>query len=205
MNRRPDDLPVDGSVPYIGSDSLDAGTVEMIALATLLDDRGNVAILVGDPATEAAVLRTEGCKDMVAARPGMRVVREQAADWSRERAREITEAWLQAADEPPIDAVCANNDEMALGAIEAFREAGDLDRVVVGGVDATAEALAAVRTGDLEVTVFQDGAAQGAGGIDAAVRLVRGEPVATAEGVIDIPVRIVTSENVDEFNGKNAP
>ena len=81
VNRRPSDLPTDGSIPYVGSDSLYAGTVEMQELAKLAEGKGNVVILIGDPANEAAVLRTKGCKDDVAKNPGMKVTKEQSGNW----------------------------------------------------------------------------------------------------------------------------
>lgn len=196
VNRRPSDLPTDGSIPYVGSDSLYAGTVEMQALADLAGNKGNVVILIGDPANEAAVLRTKGCKD-VAAERGMTVTKEQAGNWYREQGLEIMENWLQSGDQ--IDVVCANNDEMALGAIEALKNAGKLEDVLVGGVDATADALAAMKAGELEVTVFQDAKGQGGGGVEAAVKLARGETVETDNGVIDIPYQLVTPENMADF------
>lgn len=196
VNRRPSDLPTDGSIPYVGSDSLYAGTVEMEALADLAGNKGNVVILIGDPANEAAVLRTKGCKD-VAAERGMTVTKEQSGHWKREEGLEIMENWLQSGDQ--IDVVCANNDEMALGAIEALKAAGKLEDVLVGGVDATQDALAAMKAGDLEITVFQDAAGQGGGGIDAAVKLANGETVETEEGVVDVPYVLVTPETMDQY------
>ena len=78
--------------------------------------------------------------------------------------------------------VCANNDEMALGAINALKAGKLLDKVFVGGVDATSEALAAMEAGDLEVTVFQDAKGQGTGGVDAAVDLIAGKAVPDLRG-----------------------
>jgi len=197
VNRRPSDLPTDGSIPYVGSDSLYAGTVEMQQLATLAGGVGNVVILIGDPANEAAVFRTQGCKDVVAQNPGMTVTKEQSGNWKREEGLSIMENWIQSGDQ--IDVVCANNDEMALGAIEALRNANLLDKVLVGGVDATADALAAMAAGDLEVTVFQDAAGQGGGGVDAAVKLANGQPVETVDGVIDVPYVLVTPETMSQY------
>jgi inositol transport system substrate-binding protein len=198
VNRRPSDLPTDGSVPYVGSDSLYAGTVEMELLAELAGGQGNVVILIGDPANEAAVLRTQGCKDVIAQNPGMTLVAEQAGNWYREEGLNITENWIQSGTE--FDIICSNNDEMALGAIEALRNADLLDDVIVGGVDATADALAAMEAGELEVTVFQNAAAQGGGGVEAAVKLVNGEPIENmVDGVIDVPYEPVTPENMAEY------
>lgn len=192
VNRRPSDLPA--GVPYVGSDSLYAGTVEMEALAELAGGEGNVVILQGDPANEATVLRSQGCQDVVDANPDMEVTKVQAGNWSREEGLAIMENWIQSGD--PIDVVCSNNDEMALGAIQALKTAGMLEDVVVGGVDATADALAAMAAGELEVTVFQDAEGQGAGGIDAAVALANGE---TVEDVVDVPYQLVTPENLADF------
>ncbi|MEO6579327.1 MAG: sugar ABC transporter substrate-binding protein [Candidatus Limnocylindria bacterium] len=192
VNRRPSDL--SEGVPYVGSDSLFAGTVEMQALAELAGGEGNVVILIGDPANEAAVLRTQGCKDVVAENPGMTVTKEQAGNWYREEGLAIMENWIQSGD--PIDVVCANNDEMALGAIEALKNADMLEDVLVGGVDATADALAAMDAGELEVTVFQDASGQGGGGVEAAVALANGE---TVPDLVDIPYQLVTPDNMADF------
>jgi len=70
-----------------------------------------------------------------------------------------------------FDAIVANNDEMATGAVRAMKAAAkDMADVVIGGVDATQDALAA---GDLDVTVFQNAAGRGKGAVDAALKLAR--------------------------------
>jgi inositol transport system substrate-binding protein len=195
VNRKPSGLP--GNVPYVGSDSLVSGTLEMTELAKLAGGKGNVAIIQGDPANEAAVLRTKGCKDVVAKNPGMTVVKEQAGNWARDKGLAIMENWLQSGTK--IDIVCANNDEMALGAIQALKAAGKLQTTLVGGVDATSDALNAMKARELAVTVFQDAKGQGAGGIDAAVRLYNGE---TVPGYLDVPYQLVTPANMAQFEGK---
>ena len=95
----------------------------------------------------------------------------------------------------------ANNDEMAIGAIQAMKAGGiDMATVVVGGVDATQDALAAMVAGDQDVTVFQDAAGQGKGALDAAIALAAGEAV---EQKVYIPFQLVTSANVGDFLAKN--
>ena len=194
VNRRPSDLPK--GVPYVGSDSLYAGTVEMESLAKLAGGKGNVVILQGDPANEAAVLRTKGCNDVVAKNPGMKVTKTQAGNWYRDKGLSIMENWIQSGEQ--INVVCANNDEMALGAIQALKNAKLLDKVFVGGVDATKDALAAMKAGDLEVTVFQDAKGQGGGGVDAAYKLVKGQ---TVPDLVDVPYQLVTPDNMAKFGG----
>ena len=195
VNRRPSDLPE--TVPYVGSDSLVSGTLEMTELARLAGGKGNVVILQGDPSNEAAQLRTKGCNDVVAKNPGMKVTKTQAGNWYREKGQSIMENWLQSNE--PIDVVCANNDEMALGAINAIKAANKklgTGGILVGGVDATSDALAAMKAGDLAVTVFQDAKGQGAGGVDAVIKLANGEKV---DSYVDIPYQLVTPDNMAKF------
>ena len=90
---------------------------------------------------------------------------------------------------------------MAIGAIQAMKAAGiDMKDVVVGGVDATQDALSAMAGGDLDVTVFQDAAGQGAGALDAALKLAHGEDV---DQKVYIPFKLVTPANLGEYFSKN--
>jgi inositol transport system substrate-binding protein len=187
-------------VPYVGSDSLFAGTVEMEELAKLAGGKGDVVILQGQVTNEAAVLRTKGCNDVVAKNPGMKVVATQAGDWDRAKGQSIAENWIQSGTLKAGMVVCANNDEMALGAINALKAASLLDKVWVGGVDATSEALAAMKAGDLEVTVFQDAKGQGNGGVQAAVDLINGK---TVPDFVDIKYELVTPANINDYLNRN--
>jgi inositol transport system substrate-binding protein len=97
--------------------------------------------------------------------------------------------------------VIANNDESAIGAIQAMKAAGvDMKAVVVGGVDATQDALQAMQAGELDVTVFQDAAGQGKGALDAALALSKGEKI---EPKTYIPFQLVTPANIGDFLAKN--
>jgi inositol transport system substrate-binding protein len=196
VNRNPEQP----GVPYVGSDSLYAGTVEMEELAKLAGGAGDVVILQGQVTNEAAVLRTQGCNDVVGKNAGMTVVATQAGDWDRAKGQAITENWIQSGTLKAGMVVCANNDEMALGAINALKAANLLDTVFVGGVDATSEALAAMQAGDLEVTVFQDANGQGQGGVQAAVDLINGVSV---PDYVDIPYVLVTPANISDYLGAN--
>jgi len=197
VNRRPADQ---AGFPYVGSDSLVSGVLEMTELAKLAGGKGNVAILSGDLSQEAAQLRTQGCKDVIAKNPEMKLVKEATGKWQRDLGQSVTENWLSSGEE--INVICANNDEMALGAINAIKAAGKTlgaDGILVGGVDATGDALAAMKAGDLAVTVFQDAGGQGGGAVDAAIKLIKGE---TVEETIDVPYVLVTPDKVSEFEGK---
>jgi inositol transport system substrate-binding protein len=107
--------------------------------------------------------------------------------------------WLTAGTK--FDAVISNNDEMAIGALQAMKAAGiDTKSIIIGGVDATQDALASMAAGDLKVTVFQDAAGQGKGALDAALKLAKGEKVDTK---VYVPFQLVTPENMAQFAKKN--
>lgn len=192
VNRRPANLPE--GVVYVGSDSIIAGRLQMEWIAEALGGEGNVVIMMGNLAQEAAQQRTAGVKEVAAKYPGITITKEQSANWDRAEGMALMENWLATGDR--IDAVASNNDEMAIGALKAIEAAGKLGEIIVGGVDATADALAEMEAGRLNVTVFQNAKGQGEGAIAAAIALARGKPV---EPVIWIPYELVTPENYKEY------
>lgn len=181
----------------VASDEKESGTLETREVCRLLNGKGNVVVMMGELFHAAARMRTEDVSDVLAtdACKGLHVVERQSANWSRDHADRLMQEWLKAGVK--FDAVIANNDEMALGAIKAMKKAGmPMDKVVVAGVDATGDAIAAVVAGDLDVTILQNAAGQGAGSVDAAVKLIKGETVARE---IYVPFELVTPDNVSKY------
>lgn len=110
-----------------------------------------------------------------------------------------TTNWVTAGQ--PIDVIFANNDEMAIGAIQALKAAGlSMDDVIVVGIDATQDGLAAMAAGDLDVTVFQNARGQSASAVDAAVALARGKSV---DKEVWVPLELVTPRNMAEYAKQN--
>ena len=97
-------------------------------------------------------------------------------DWDREKAMRLAENWIQAY-EGDIDAIFCQNDEMAMGALQAVEAANLKDKIVVVGIDAIKDAKEAVKAGRLDATVFQDGYKQGYEAVVAAYKLSNGESV----------------------------
>jgi inositol transport system substrate-binding protein len=107
-----------------------------------MGEKENVAILIGKLSNEATLARTDGIKKVIKEKfPDIKVTREQTANWSRAEAKTVMENWLAAGQE--IDGVVANNDEMAIGALQAIKAAGKLGKICIGGVDGTHDALEA--------------------------------------------------------------
>ncbi len=192
VNRIPSNLPE--GVAYVGSDSIQAGIMQAEWLAEKLGGKGNVVIMNGDLAQEAAQKRTEGEKQVFATFPDIQIIKEDTASWDRAQGLALMENWLSTGDQ--IDAVASNNDEMAIGALQAIEAAGLLGQILVGGVDASPDALAEMDKGRLNVTVFQNAKGQGEGGIQAAIALARGEKI---DQITWIPFELVTPENYKDY------
>lgn len=192
VNRNPGDLP-DGAY-YVGSDSIVAGRLQMEFYSEASGGKGNYAILIGKLDNEAALQRTAGNKEVNEQFPDIKLLDEQTGQWQRTEGMRITEDWLNkfGAD---LNAILANNDDMALGAIQALKDAGRTD-IMVLGVDATADAIAAVEAGDMAATVFQNAKGQGGGAIEAAFKAASGEAV---DKEVWIPYELVTPENVASY------
>ncbi|WP_194273823.1 MULTISPECIES: sugar ABC transporter substrate-binding protein [Rhizobium] len=186
---------------FVGSNEEQAGTLETETVCKMLGGKGKAVIIQGQLGTTGQRGRTKATHDVLAtdACKGIEVVDEQSANWMRTPSLDLVTNWLSAGRD--FDAVIANNDEMALGAIQALKASGkSMDKVVVGGVDATADALAAMQAGDLDVTVFQNAKGQGVGAIDTVLKLARGEKV---EKKTYIPFELVTKDNLAQYTAKN--
>jgi inositol transport system substrate-binding protein len=203
VNRQPinmDTLP-EGQA-FVASNEIESGTLAAFRMCQDLRAQGKSGgakayMLMGQLSNQAAVQRSKDFHDVI----GMdmcnfiTLIDEQTANWSRDEAQNLMTNWISSGEE--FDAVFGNNDEMAIGAIQAMKAAGiSMDDVVVGGVDATPDALVAMQAGEMDVTVFQDLAGQGAGSIDTALKLARGDAV---DKTVFIPFKLVTPENVSDF------
>ncbi|UJW77103.1 sugar ABC transporter substrate-binding protein [Rhizobium sp. SL42] len=202
VNRQPADVDALGPKgAFVASNEVDSGTLETKEVCRILGGKGDILVMVGDLANQAAVQRTKDIHDVIATPEcaGMKILDEQTAVWDPVKAQDLMTNWIAAGHKPA--AVIANNDNMAIGAINAMKSAGwDMKDVVVAGIDATQEALAYMKAGDLDVTVFQDAFGQGAGAVDAAIKLAKGEKV---DAKVWIPFQLVTPENMDQFVTKN--
>ncbi|MGL4944781.1 MAG: substrate-binding domain-containing protein, partial [Fusobacteriaceae bacterium] len=126
------------------------------------------------------------------------------AMWDTAQAKDKTEAWLSGPNGEKIEVVIANNDAMAMGAIEALK-ANNKSSIPVFGIDALAEALALVESGAMAGTVLNDGPNQAQATFDLANNLANGK--AAGEGtqwnIVDKIVRVpyvgVDKDNLKDF------
>ena len=182
---------------FVGSNEIDSGTMQTKAVCEMLGGKGKVLVLMGPLENEASITRTKDIEDVIATEPctGMEILDKQVGNWNRTQGADLTTNWLTSGVE--FDAIISNNDEMAIGAIQALKGAGvDMGKVVVAGIDATPDGLAAMEAGDLDVTVFQNATKQGEVALATALAMAGGE---AAEGNIWIPFEPVTRDNLQDY------
>lgn len=115
--------------------------------------KGKFVELFGQPTDNNARVRSEGYKAVIAQYPDLELVQTETANWDRVQGKQKMEIMLKA--HPDITGVISGNDEMALGAIAALKDAGKLDQVKVLGFDGSGDAVAAVKAGEMVASVLQ--------------------------------------------------
>jgi ribose transport system substrate-binding protein len=175
-------------VPFVGVDNERGAYLAARYLAGELTGPTQAIILQGDPATSSARDRERGALRAFAEHPNIEVVARESAYWKIDEARAVTARLFER--HPGIGAIFCANDLMALGAVRYLEETGK-KHVLVAAYDGIEQARAALRRGNLVVTVDQRAHAQGYTGVRHAVRALAGEAL-PAETFID--VELVTAD-----------
>ncbi|MCD8121767.1 MAG: substrate-binding domain-containing protein [Clostridiales bacterium] len=176
---------------YVGPEAYQNGQLAAAWISEQLGDEGQVAIVVGMAKAFAARQRTAGFKDWIADNnSGMEIVAEQNADWDRQKSKELASTWIQ--QYPDLKAIFCNNDDMALGVVEAVQE--ENADILVVGVDGIGEAYDSIRAGKLDATVdsFPYYMAQVA--TECTLRVLAGEEVPS---VVHTPQALISADNID--------
>lgn len=192
------DRAVDGATvaSHVSSDNVLGGELATEELLELIGGEGDVAQLEGIPGTDATRERGEGFANVLEGADGVELVSSVTANFSRDEGFTVAQDILQA--NPDLEAIFAQNDEMALGAVEAADGLGILDDLVIIGFDATDDAIAAIQDGRMDGTVAQQPFEIGRLGVEAAVSLAQGEDL---DDEVPVDVELVTADNVDDFAG----
>ena len=153
---------------YVGSDDTISGYMEAKAVLDKIGCKGNVVIIEGPIGQSAQISRLEGNQKALAECPDVKVLEQQTANWSRAEAQTLMENWLTS-HPGQINGVIGQNDEMALGAVEAIKSAGlKTEDFAIAGIDGITDALTAVKEGTI-TSILQDARAQAQGALDLAI------------------------------------
>ena len=177
----------------VASDNVAGGTMAAQRLGSRLHGKGSILVLRGQPGTSASRERGKGFARGLRKYPGIHVAARQAADFDRSKALDVTTNLLQS--HPHVDAVFAENDEMALGAVKAL--GGRAGRQVdVVGFDGTPDALKAVKKGTMSATIAQQPEQLGRMAVRNAIKAAKKKRV---PGTVQVPVKPVDKGNADRF------
>lgn len=178
---------------FISSDNVAGGKQAADELAKAIGEEGEVLVLQGIAGSSASRDRGQGFKEGIANYPNIKVVGEQTANFDRTEGLNVATNLLQAY--PNVKAIFAENDEMALGAIEALGDRAGKDVMVIG-FDGTTDGLKAVKDGRMHATIAQQPGELGARAVEEAAKLLRDED---ATAIVPVDVVTVTKENAGDF------
>lgn len=174
-------------------DDVAAGAQQMEQMAEALGGEGSIVILQGPLGSSPELDRTAGIESVLANYPGITVLAKDTANWKRDEAANKVANWLNSFGDD-LDGIVAENDDMALGAIQALSEAGISLPVV--GIDGIEDGLRAVEDGTLIGSSLQHGRTELAAGLAVAKRVACGEDVEKEYTYVMPPI---TPDNVDQY------
>lgn len=173
-------------ISHIASDNIAGGDMAAKFLIDKLGNKGNIVELEGIAGSSATRDRGKGFDDGVAD-SNLKIISKQSADFDRTKGLTVMENIIQAKGD--IDAVFAQNDEMALGASKALADA-NMNDVLVVGFDATDDAVDAVKQGTMAATVAQQPILIGETAVKQAVEYLQGDKV---EEFVPVELKLITN------------
>jgi len=160
-------------------------------------EKGDYVELLGNPSDNNAATRSNGYATVLSQYDGLKKVGSQVANWDRTQGHDKMQSLLQA--NPNIMGVISGNDEMALGAVAALKEAGKLGQVKVGGFDGSPDAVAAIKAGELQYTVLQPVAVYSRKAVEQADNFIKtGKTGADTEKQL-FDCTLITKDNVGDY------
>lgn len=184
---------VDEATAFVGSDDVEAGRMMGEFIIEKKGPNARVLHQMGIIGNSATTNRGEGIMEAFA-KANITILDEQTGKWNRDEGMRLAEDWIQRF--PSFDAIVCDNDEMAVGAVNALMIADRKQGVTVIGVDATDDALVSVKNGELDATILQDAVGQGEGAAKVAIAILTGQPY---EKNHLIPFTFIDQSNVDQF------
>ena len=174
-------------VAHVASDNVEGGKMAAEYLVEILGNKGNIVELEGIAGSSATRDRGAGFDNEIK-NSNLNLITKQSADFDRNKGLSVMENIIQSKSD--IDAVFAQNDEMALGALKALQDA-NMDNVLVVGFDATDDAVASVQKGDMAATIAQQPKLIGETAVDLAHRYLSGEKV---ESFAPVELKLITKK-----------
>lgn len=167
------------------------------AWVAAMGEKGSYVELFGNPADNNAATRSNGYTTVISQYPDLVQAGKEVGNWDRTQGYQKMQSLLQA--NPDVTGVISGNDEMALGAIAALKEAGKLANVKVGGFDGSPDAVAAVAAGEMEYTVLQPVAIFAAEAVKQADSFIKTGATGAATEKQLFDCQLITKDNVAKY------
>jgi erythritol transport system substrate-binding protein len=185
------------AIAQLVSNNAQGAALGAVTWQALVGDEARYVEFFGNPSDNNAATRSNGYNTVLSQYPGLEKVAEEVANWDRTQGYNRMQSIMQAHDQ--IDAVISGNDEMALGAIAALKEAGRLEGTIIGGFDGSPDAVEAVRSGEMAYTVLQPVAVFAREAVIQADYFIRnGEPMVDQEKQL-FDCLLITPDNVANY------
>ncbi|KEO85179.1 substrate-binding domain-containing protein [Tumebacillus flagellatus] len=212
MDRLPDNAKV---TAYVTADSFKVGQTQAEFVLKQLNNKGNVVILEGEAGNSVAKQITDGNKDIISKNPDVKIIADQPHQgWARDKAMATIENLIAKGEH--IDAVLANNSGMAMGAVQALKAKGLIDKTVVIGSDADKDASVSILHNELRADIDKKPYDLGLGAYKIAVATAKGEKwqdtvkdlgtVSSTDngdaGKVDVlltPIKLINKDNVKDM------
>ena len=165
----------DLAATYIGGDEVNAGRLQMTEAIKAIGGSGSIGVIYGPMGSEAMLTRQKGYNAVLAENPDVNVAFEGTGNWVTAEGLEWVENWLSPGTE--LKGIVSQNDGMAVGAVQAIENAGQKGKVMVFGIDATEDGIAAIKDGGMLGTVSQDTPGIGRLGVETMDKMIQGETV----------------------------
>ncbi|WP_333792136.1 sugar ABC transporter substrate-binding protein [Muricomes intestini] len=181
---------------YVGSPNYDAGKAQGEYLCETFPDGASVLYFTGEPNDQQYIDRKQGLEDVLKKNDKIKILDEYNVKNAKDLGMSTAEDSLLSYD--TIDAIVCQNDDAALGVVEALKSSGKLESIQVLGVDGSDDALQSIKDGEMTMTALQDAKAQAEAGADIFEKLKNGTDPAEIEDV-NIPFKIVTKDNAGDY------
>jgi ribose transport system substrate-binding protein len=183
------------AVSYVGPDDVAAGRQEAQHLVDAIGNKGGIVVLQGPLGQSGEIDRTKGIQEVLAKNPNVKLLAMQPGNWARNQAYSVMQDWLSRYGSQ-IAGVISENDDMAIGAIQAMREKGLAGKIPVTAVDGIKDGMRAVRDGTITETNLQDGPLELGMAVQVAIDHIQGKPV-PAVAMFIMPE--ITKDNVAHY------
>jgi ribose transport system substrate-binding protein len=189
-----DDARTKGASTYIGTDQIAIGAKAADFFHKIYPNGAKIAQIEGAAGSPNARLRIKGFEDELKTFPNLTLVASQPGNWDRLTALNAASNILR--EHPDLGGFYANNDGMALGVVEAVKNADALAKVAVVGTDGIKEAKNSIIAGELRATVAEAPYAEGLLGVQMAIRLLACQPI---PAWVMSPQVVITKDNLADF------